>query len=83
VAPAWTSRGQTVALKVTYRHPEAEHEADALHAWAGHGAVLLHEAEPAVDETTAALLLERCDGPTLAQRGEDVVAQVRRQLRNS
>jgi hypothetical protein len=27
--------------------------------------------------------LERCDGPTLAQRGEDVVAQVRRQLRNS
>jgi streptomycin 6-kinase len=70
VAPAQDSRGRRLVLKVTWRHPEAEHEADALRAWDGRGSVLLHDAEPALDETTAALLLERCPGPMLSTRPE-------------
>ncbi len=57
-------------LKVTYRHFEAEHEADALRSWAGQGAVRLYDADPALDEKTAALLLERCPGPVLSERPE-------------
>lgn len=65
VAPARNVRGEQRVLKVTYRHPEAEHEADALRTWAGRGAALLYEADSALDDVTAALLLERCPGPTL------------------
>lgn len=65
VAPAWNTNGEQFVLKVTYRHPEAEHEADALRSWAGQGAAFLHDADASLDQTTAALLLERCPGPTL------------------
>lgn len=70
VAPAQDRRGRRLVLKVTWRHPEAEHEADALRASGANGSVLLYDAEPALDETTAALLLERCPGPTLSTRPE-------------
>ena len=70
-------------LKVGWRHPEAEHEADGLQAWAGHGAVRLHAAERTAD--TIALLLERCrPGTPLAVRPEpeqdEVVAGLLRRL---
>ena len=58
VAPAYTSTGEDVVLKLGWRHPEAEHEADGLRAWDGDGAVRLHAA--ATFDQTSALLLERC-----------------------
>lgn len=54
VAPA----GPDLVLKVGWRHPEDEHEADGLRAWAGRGAVAVHATWS--DATTRALLLERC-----------------------
>jgi streptomycin 6-kinase len=69
VAPARREAGGEVVLKLAWRHREAEHEADALRAWNGQGAVLLQAAE-ALDGTIA-LLLERCmPGGTLAARPE-------------
>ncbi|MDP9259809.1 MAG: nuclear transport factor 2 family protein [Actinomycetota bacterium] len=69
VAPARGEAGGEAVLKLAWRHREAEHEADALRAWNGQGAVLLHAAE-ALDGTIA-LLLERCTpGSTLASRPE-------------
>jgi streptomycin 6-kinase len=56
VAPAVTSAGEEVVLKVQEPHRESEHEADALRLWDGDGAVRLLDEEP--DEY--ALLLERC-----------------------
>lgn len=70
VAPARDGRGERVVLKVTWRHVEAEHETDALCAWDGRGSVLLIDADPGVDETTAALLLEHCPGMPLSSRPE-------------
>jgi streptomycin 6-kinase len=58
VAPA-TQRGADRVLKVLWRHPEAEHEADGLRVWGGDGSVLLYETAE-VDERSAAMLLERC-----------------------
>jgi streptomycin 6-kinase len=63
-------------LKLAWRHSEMEHEADALRAWDGHGAVLLRAADESAD--TLALLLERCrPGTPLAalpeQAQDDVV----------
>ncbi|MHB1931348.1 MAG: aminoglycoside phosphotransferase family protein [Acidimicrobiales bacterium] len=46
-------------MKVLWRHPETEHEADGLRVWDGRGAVRLHAAAE-VDAETTALLLERC-----------------------
>lgn len=46
-------------VKILWRHPEAEHEADGLSAWDGKGAVRLC-ADVDVDAETIALLLERC-----------------------
>lgn len=54
VAPA----GPDLVLKVGWRHPEDEHAADGLRAWAGRGAVAVHATWR--DATTSALLLERC-----------------------
>lgn len=75
VAPARTSAGADVVLKVGWRHPEAEHEADALHVWNGQGVVRLHARE--VLDDSVALMLERCaPGATLAlqpERVQDVV----------
>ncbi len=70
VAPARRAGGDDLVLKVGWRHAEAEHEADALAAWAGQGAVLLFAAEQP-DEATRALLVERCrPGTELTSRPE-------------
>jgi streptomycin 6-kinase len=58
VAPARNPAGDELALKVGWRHREAEHEADALRLWDGDGAVRCF-ATHALEDTTA-LLLERC-----------------------
>jgi streptomycin 6-kinase len=58
VAPARDRAGTDLVLKVGWRHPEADYEADGLRAWDGDGAVRLHAAE--VSDHTTALLLERC-----------------------
>lgn len=58
VAPAINPAGEPLALKVGWRHREAEHEADALRFWNGDGAVRC-VASRSMDDTTA-LLLERC-----------------------
>lgn len=71
VAPARRAR-QDVVVKVQWPDPESEHEAAALEAWAGDGAVqlLAHDAQ------RHALLLERCrPGTHLADAAEsDAVA---------
>jgi streptomycin 6-kinase len=75
VAPA-RRHGRAVVLKVLWRHPEAEHEADGLRAWGGDGSVLLYESAE-VDERSTAMLLERCRPGTtlevLAEPDRDVV----------
>ncbi len=69
VAPV-RQRGLDRVLKVLWRHPEAEHEADGLRSWDGDGSVLLFEAEE-IDERTTAMLLERCrPGTTLEALAE-------------
>ncbi|MBO0682591.1 MAG: kinase [Candidatus Dormibacteraeota bacterium] len=83
VAPAGRA-GEKLVLKVLRRHPEAEHEAEALRVWAGNGAVRLHEVE-VIDAQTTALLLERCrPGTPLSLRPEPeqdpVVAGLLRRL---
>jgi streptomycin 6-kinase len=70
VAPARVVAGGDVVLKVAWRHPEAEHEADGLRAWNGEGAVQLLAAED-IDDDTTVMLLERCvPGSSLAGRPE-------------
>jgi streptomycin 6-kinase len=70
VAPAVAADGRDVVLKVGWRHPEAEQEADGLRVWAGRGAVQLYAAT--TFGTTFALLLERCSpGSVLSDRPED------------
>lgn len=65
VAPVRGAAGQELVLKVGWRHPEAEGEAEGLRAWNGRGTVLIYDAE--VFDTTSALLLERClPGTTMA-----------------
>lgn len=58
VAPATNTAGDQLALKVGWRHREAEHEADALRLWDGDGAARCL-ATRSLEDTTA-LLLERC-----------------------
>jgi streptomycin 6-kinase len=58
VAPARNSAGDELALKVGWRHREAEHEPDGLRHWDGDGAVRCF-ATRSLEDTTA-LLLERC-----------------------
>ena len=58
VGPVVDPDGRELVLKVGWRHPEAEHEADVLALWAGNGAVLAYAAETSHD--TSVLLLERC-----------------------
>jgi streptomycin 6-kinase len=76
VAPASAPAGEQLVLKVGWRHREAEHEADALRFWNGHGAVRCF-ATRSFDDTTA-LLLERCVpgqqlGEALPEPEQDVV----------
>jgi streptomycin 6-kinase len=83
VAPA-TRHSDDLVLKVLWRHPEAEHEADGLRVWDGDGAVLLYDACD-VDAETIALLIERCrPGSPLTERPEPeqdvVVAGLLRRL---
>jgi streptomycin 6-kinase len=54
--PARLPDGEEAVLKICFPHRESEHEADALRAWDGHGAVRLL----AHDSELWALLLERC-----------------------
>jgi len=82
-APVRDRAGSERVLKVAWRHPEAEHEADGLRAWAGLGAVRLHAVERTAD--TIALLLERCrPGTPLAARPEpeqdEVIAGLLRRM---
>ncbi|HSF98600.1 MAG TPA: aminoglycoside phosphotransferase family protein [Ornithinibacter sp.] len=52
--------GEQLVLKVTWPHPEGEHEALALRTWGGSGAVRLVAALP----SDGVLLLERLDADT-------------------
>jgi len=70
---SWVARvrdpaGQSLVLKVGFRHVESEHEAAGLLEWGGDGAVLLHDATE--DDDTLALLLEACDPGTELGRQE-------------
>jgi streptomycin 6-kinase len=84
VAPARDRFGRELALKVGWRHREAEHEADALRFWDGDGAVRCY-ATRQLDDTTA-LLLERCTpgrqlGKALPEPDQDeVIARLLRRL---
>lgn len=84
VAPARDPAGRDLVLKVGWRHDEAADEADGLRAWAGRGAVLVHDSYAWA--STSALLLERCrPGATLAvslpeSEQDVVVAGLLRQL---
>ncbi len=70
VAPASDAEGHALVLKVAYRHFEAAHEAHGLTVWDGAGAIRLHAAEE-LNDTTTALLLERCvPGSALSDRPE-------------
>lgn len=58
IGPVRRAGGEELALKLSWRHFEAEHEAEALGVWDGDGAVsclAVHRTED-----TVALLLERC-----------------------
>ncbi len=69
VAPARDSSGAELVLKLAWRHPESEHEADGLLTWGGNGAVRLHASQRF--EETDALLMERClPGSPLRDRPE-------------
>ncbi|MDP1794007.1 MAG: aminoglycoside phosphotransferase family protein [Acidimicrobiales bacterium] len=72
VLPVVAHRNGDAVLKIQFPHPECVHEADALRAWNGTGAVRLLDH----DATNDALLLERCTpGHALASdAGADAVA---------
>ncbi|MER7849232.1 aminoglycoside phosphotransferase family protein [Kitasatospora sp. NPDC096077] len=63
VVPVRRRGGEAAVLKVSFPHPGNVHEPDAFVAWAGRGAVLLHER----DDGRFAMLLERVEPATLAQ----------------
>jgi streptomycin 6-kinase len=56
VLPATTADEMDVVLKIQWPHRESEHEAEALNAWKGNGAVKLLDR----DADAHAMLLERC-----------------------
>jgi streptomycin 6-kinase len=68
VAPVQLADGSEAILKISIPHPEARHEADALRAYDGQGAVRLLQAS----EDGFSLLLERCvPGTNLGSLDED------------
>jgi streptomycin 6-kinase len=70
VVPARLPDRTSVVVKLSFRGRENEHEAAALRAWAGNGAVeLLGE-----DEATGALLLERAEPGQPLSESPDLVA---------
>ncbi|MEU1098609.1 aminoglycoside phosphotransferase family protein [Streptomyces sp. NPDC005877] len=72
VVPVLRKTTEPAVLKVSFPHPENMFEPDALSAWGGRGAVLLHER----DDDRFAMLLERAHPTTLAQaaQGDEVAA---------
>jgi streptomycin 6-kinase len=84
VAPARDGAGRELVLKIGWRHPEAEHEADGLARYAGDGAVMVYAAQSFGSNN--ALLLERCQPGTalrdiLTEPDQDeVVAALLRRL---
>jgi streptomycin 6-kinase len=86
VAPVRTRTGDDLALKVAWRHTEAEHEADGLRFWDGDGAIRCLAAQPYADSD--ALLLERCTPGTQLRcslpeaEQDDVIAGLLRRLWN-
>jgi streptomycin 6-kinase len=68
VAAAARPGGRRAVLKIPFLDRESEHEAAALAAWGGRGAVRLLEHDP----VSGAMLLERCEpGSPLAAAGPD------------
>jgi streptomycin 6-kinase len=68
VFPATRRDGSRAVLKIQYPHQESKHEAEALRAWNGNGAVKLFDHDP----EEHALLLERCQpGDHLASVKQD------------
>jgi streptomycin 6-kinase len=83
VAPVRTAGNADLVLKVAWRHPEAEHEADGLQVWAGNGSVELHASAELAD--TIVLLMERClPGTALSEepetRQDEVIAGLLQRL---
>jgi streptomycin 6-kinase len=83
VAPARRGSDTDLVLKIGWRHPEAEHEADGLREWDGDGTVRLYENDAVGD--SLCMLIERCTpGTTLATRSEPdqdmVIAELLRRL---
>lgn len=73
VAPATAADGGRMVYKCTIPHDEAIGEADALRAYEGNGAVLLH----ADHATNYELLVERCEpGTSLWSEPDDVRMEV-------
>lgn len=74
--------GRRLALKVGWKHDEAEHEAEAMRRWDGNGAArLFATAEPRAD--TVALLLEECVPGTIlrtrpGEEQDEVIASILR-----
>ena len=63
--------GAPAVLKIVHPHRESEHEADALRAWDGDGAIRL------LARDGGALLLERCEpGTPLAAAGQETALDV-------
>lgn len=73
VLPVRRGTADDAVLKVSFPHPGNDHEPDALAAWAGHGAVTLHQR----DDAHYAMLLERAGPASLADvtDTEEAVAQ--------
>ena len=72
-APAELPDGTQAVLKLVFPHRESEHEADALAAWDGQGAVELLER----DDSRFAMVIERCDpGTPLALAGAEQALEV-------
>jgi streptomycin 6-kinase len=70
---AETEDGTPAVLKLAHPHRESEHEADALEAWDGDGAIRLLRR----DESGEVLLLERCEpGTPLASLEADAALDV-------
>ncbi|TDC76768.1 aminoglycoside phosphotransferase family protein [Streptomyces hainanensis] len=63
VVPVRRAAEGAAVVKVSFPHPGNVHEPDAFAAWAGRGAVRLHER----DDDRFAMLLERAGTSTLAQ----------------
>jgi streptomycin 6-kinase len=76
VAPGTDARGREIVLKVAWVHSESRDEAEGLALLTGDGAVAIHAYEH-VDDSTVAMLLERCRPGTelrgLPEPDQDVI----------